>query len=230
MLGTQCAGIAHDLNNLLSIIRGYVSSARGQIETAHPAQHALELAHAATLDAAAVTQRVLDFTRPRGSSHTPTNIDTAVRDTISLLRALVPKTIRIELETQSDVPPIAGESIDFQQIIANLCLNAARATPGGRGVVRIRIERVSLEGGECVRIQVIDWGCGMSEAIRARLFEPYFTTQGPNEGAGLGLFIVQQLVISLGGRISVQSAVGVGTEVTLHFPVLDPSQAPPSVP
>lgn len=219
-LGIHYAGIAHDLGNLLVMTIGYVSRARKQIETAHPAQRTLESAEAAAADAVALTRRVLNFGRPGQNQHAPIDITTVVDHCVELLRTIVPKTIRIELETLPPVPRIAGDSVEIQQIVTNLCLNAMQSLPGPRGVIRIRIESALIEGEEFACLRVIDWGCGMDEATLARIFEPFFSTKDPNVGTGLGLTLVRELVTVHGGRISVQSAPGVGTEFTVHFPAL----------
>ncbi len=221
-LGTNYAGIAHDLSNLLLLTLGYVSRARKEIDPAHPAQRTLVSAETAAADAAALTRRVLNFSRPGRNSHTPMDITTVVADCVALLRAAVPKTIDIELEALP-VSLIGGDRTEFQQIVMNLCLNAVQSIPQSQGVIRICIEPALIAAKTFVCMRIIDSGCGMDEATRASMFEPYFSTKDPNVGTGLGLTIVQQLVAVHGGRISVQSTQGIGTEFTLHFPALEPS-------
>lgn len=222
-LGTHYAGIAHDLSNLLLLTLGYVSRARQEIDPTHPAQRTLVSAETAAADAVALTRRVLNFSRPGRSSYGPIDITTVVADCVALLRSAVSKTICIELETRTPVSLVAGDRTEFQQIVMNLCLNAAQSMPLSRGVIRIRIEPALIEGKAFVCMRVIDSGCGMDEATRASMFEPYFSTKDPSVGTGLGLTIVRELVALHGGRISVQSTKGMGTEFTLHFPALEPS-------
>ena len=113
---------------------------------------------------------------------------------------------------------IVASPAQIMQVLSNLVANAVQAM-GGRGVVVVGVEHEDLSDGPHARLWVEDTGCGMEESVRRRIFEPFFTTKGVGEGTGLGLSVVYGIVGAWKGRITVQSAPGVGTCISIHVPI-----------
>jgi two-component system, cell cycle sensor histidine kinase and response regulator CckA len=148
-----------------------------------------------------------------------------------MLRAGLPATIQI-VEQICDVPPLFGDAGQLNQVVVNLVTNAAQAIGGKVGNITVRVwagceaqpsPHMSLVG-PAVCLSVADTGCGMDEATLNRVFEPFFTTKGVGEGTGLGLSVVHGIVTAHGGKITVQSKLGEGTEFSLSLPALDPRE------
>jgi signal transduction histidine kinase len=142
-------------------------------------------------------------------------VDMKVLAQEALARAGASKGAEVELVAElDDVPAIQAAPSQLEQVVGNLLDNALRAVPA-RGVVRVKLAR---EGTQAVRLEVRDDGVGMSEQVRRRATEPFFTTRPVGQGTGLGLAIVQSIVASLKGTLSIESAPGAGTTVTVRLP------------
>ncbi|GBD11336.1 Sensor kinase CckA [bacterium HR23] len=214
-VGTLAAGIAHEIANPLFAIQG-----RAELLLSAPEKHlASEKAkeYLATIFAMAqrashIIRELLTFARAGGTPE-PVYLPEVVKASLDLVGAEV-RQRGIEVCTElGEVPPIRGVANHLQQVFVNLLLNARDATPeGGRILVRCWAE------GGMVKASVKDTGKGIPKALQARLFEPFFTTKEPGKGTGLGLYICHRIVTEHGGRISVASEEGKGTEVFLEFP------------
>jgi signal transduction histidine kinase len=158
----------------------------------------------------------LAYTRVEQGPDTVLDAQSAVRGALPLIeRTLHGRvTTQLEIEAPPGLKILNWTQSNLQQVLVNLCLNAAQAMQW-RGVVTIHLGAGSNGGAQ---ISVSDRGCGMDETVKARLFEPFFTTKPIGEGAGLGLHIVHDLVRHAGGEIEIQSALGAGTTFILHFP------------
>ncbi len=229
-MGQMASGMAHHLNNLLSVVSG-----RNQLlllKVKEPeVRGPLEVVQRATHDAAEVVRRVLGFTAMRPISRTARiDLNEVVREVIELTRprwqdqAHV-QGITIEVVPRlGEVPAVAGEASSLREVIMNLLLNALDALPRG-GTVTITT-RASDGGAAC---SVADDGVGMADDVRHRALEPFFTTKGPHN-TGLGLSVAHGIVQRHRGELDVQSRVGEGTVVTLRLPrtdaAADEDQAP----
>lgn len=143
----------------------------------------------------------------------------AVEQSVSLLSSRLPLGARIELDLE-DVPPLRIRAGQLEQVLVNLIDNARRAV-GRDGRVRLAVRRID----EAVQLTVEDDGCGMSEDVRARALEPFFTTRGAGEGSGLGLAIADSIVRAHHGTLEIQSSVGSGTRVNLRLPLPEAARA-----
>jgi CheY-like chemotaxis protein len=231
-LGTLSAGIAHDLGNLMAMLRGYLSMARTKLDSRHPAQSELEVAETAASGAAALAQRILAFVRPQGRKIGPVNLQAVVLNGVALLRSTLPRTIEIICDIQADLPPVRGDTVQIQQVLINLCINAAQSLTESKGQIRVSVGSVRVDtdasgavpeglgAGEYVRLRVRDTGCGMDAATQERIFQPFFTTKPDSVGAGLGLSISRDIVTAHCGRITVESEVGKGSEFAVYFPTV----------
>ena len=215
-LGTLAAGIAHDFNNLLTGITGFIDLAGHTLPASHESQELLSQAKRGSLNARDLVRRILTFSRrEEDQQRVPTNLAELVRDSASFLTTTLASHVQLELALAPAVVPVLADPVQLQQVLMNLCTNAAHALGGSQGVVTIAVDRAS-DGR--VRLAVSDTGCGMSPEVIARIFEPFYTTKRPGEGTGLGLSVVREIVATHEGTIKVDSTPGKGTTFTLSFP------------
>jgi PAS domain S-box-containing protein len=213
-VGRLAGGIAHDFNNLLLAIQGYGSMllerVTGDATSAKYARQVLEAAERS----AELTQQLLAYSRKQVLS--PTVVD--VNDVADEIRRLVERMIGEDIEIDARLDPDAGHVLvdraRLGQVIMNLCVNARDAMPNGG---RLTIETASVDSAS-VRLTVTDTGCGMDEATRDKIFEPFFTTKAVGEGTGLGLATADGTVTQSGGHITVDTAVGRGTSISVFLP------------
>jgi signal transduction histidine kinase len=223
-LGTLAAGIAHDFNNLLMGIRSHAELARRDPADA-------EVSWTAILKACArgreVVRSMLSFSRGRGEvALRPLALGASVEESLRLLRAMIPSSIGFETELDADTPRIMADAAQLQQILVNLVGNAADAIGDRPGRILVRAGRriltdpnvFKLPPGVYADLQVADDGEGMDEATRQRVFEPFFTSKGPDKGTGMGLAVVHGIVTAAGGVVECESAPGKGARFTILWP------------
>jgi signal transduction histidine kinase/CheY-like chemotaxis protein len=235
-LGELTSGMAHHLNNLLAVILGRVELLLTDADDpAH--RERLDTVRRAGLDAADVVRRMLRFTQGQGFSElTPVDVNALAAEVIDLLRPRWDdeahlRAIRIDLRFEpSELPTTRGDAAAIREVMMNLLVNAIEALPqGGRIVVKTWL---ADDGIHC---SIADSGTGMSEALRARAPEPFFTTKGP-KGTGLGLSASYGILEQHGGDLSIDSAEGEGTTVTIRLPAAGappptfPAAPPPPAP
>lgn len=229
-VGTLAAGIAHDFNNILAGLMAYAEFARGAAPKDSEQREDLDQVLKAASRAKSLVARILAASRKPDGERGPVRIQAVLDEVLSLLRATVPANIAIECSIDADCPPILGDPTQVHQLIMNLCTNACQAMRNGGGVlaVGLRQHRLSpaeaaalpgLSSANCAEIRVRDTGCGMDEATKARIFEPYFTTRRKDEGTGLGLATVSNIVRSASGAIEVISKPGEGTTFLVLLPL-----------
>jgi PAS domain S-box-containing protein len=222
-VGQMASGIAHDFNNSLSPIVGFSELLLRHGDAPKPeAKTYAKLINTAAKDAAAVVRRLRDLYRERddkpvsGELHLPRCIEQAVALTQPRWRseALAKGvTINVRTEVTDPLPPLAGDDAEIREVLTNLILNAVDAMPEG-GTIKIR----AYEEGTTIRLDIADTGVGMSNAVRDRCLEPFFSTKGKH-GTGLGLSLVHGMIQRHGGTMAIDSRVGEGTTVTILFPV-----------
>jgi PAS domain S-box-containing protein len=220
-LGQLAGGIAHDFNNLLQAILGYAQLMKQNPDNADLIQRSLKIVEAAALDGSETVRRIQQFARLRPDEQfVPVDVNRIVEDAIAITRPRWEEKIAHEsrpLDLQLNlgpVAPVSGRQAALTELMTNLILNAMDAMPEGG---RLSIGTARDETGRVV-ITVRDTGIGMPEAVRRRIFEPFFSTKG-EAGSGLGLSMVYSIVKRHGGEIRVDSQPGHGTTFTLHFPV-----------
>jgi PAS domain S-box-containing protein len=220
-------GLAHDFNNLVSVILGYADLVRERLRPEDPLRDdVLEIAKAGRR-AAAITDQLLALGCRRSARTEVLAIDDVVRDLEGMLRRLLGDHIVVRRSTTPDLLRVKADRGGIEQAILNLAVNARDAMPNG-GTLTIDARNVALDaaaaasGGEApgtyVRLEVRDTGCGMDEATRERAFDPFFTSKEPGKGTGLGLAAVHGIVRGCGGTIALQSEPGAGTTVRIHLP------------
>lgn len=220
-IGQLTAGIAHNFNNLLSIVLPNVELCRMRApREIH--RHLDDIEHAAER-AADMVRQLMRFARHELGAHKcAVDLTTLAQRTVSICRSTFDRRIRIELESEPGLPPVLARPGDIAQVLLNICINARDALEEGRveePSIVLRLER----GEAVVRLQVTDNGPGMPEEQRARLFEPFFTTKQIGKGTGLGLASAYGIVVDHRGTIACASAPGVGTSFTIELPIAEPA-------
>ncbi|WNP34325.1 ATP-binding protein [Enterobacter kobei] len=218
-VGQLTGGLAHDFNNLLAVIIGSLEL----VSPDSPEMPRISRALKAAGRGALLTQRLLAFSRKQALHPQAVEMQPLLENLAELMRHSLPATLTLSIEAQS---PAWAAWIDVGQLenaIINLVMNARDAMEGQSGVIRLRTwnQRVTRSDGrrqDMVALDVIDSGCGMSQAIKAQVFEPFFTTKPTGSGSGLGLSMVYGFVRQSGGRVEIESAPGEGTTVRLHLP------------
>ena len=223
------SGVAHEFNNVLQIVHGYVSFARDALPLESEPRQDLEAALKATDRAAELASRLLQFTRAQDEESRVADISDTVLATKLLLRPIIGENISISAEVWEGLPEAAVNETLVRQALLNLCINARDAMPSG-GVLLLETALTSAPVGvapcvgefsdQCyVRLSVSDTGEGIPAAIQQRIFQPFFTTKGPEEGTGLGLAMVASCVSEAGGAITIDSTLGEGTRFDLYLPL-----------
>ena len=228
MIGSLASGIAHNFNNIIGAILGYSEMVEPQLAPgSKSAQHVDEIRRAAERGRDLI-DNILTFGRRRDTRIQPVRMRSLLEESAALLRASLPAGIELIVADVAAGVAVSGEPAQLQQVILNLCTNAAQALEDG-GCIRVVAEpkdvaaalalsHGNLEPGRFVRLSVIDNGHGFDESIARRLFEPFFTTR--KAGTGLGLATVHEIVCDHGGTINVQSEPGHGSRFEAWFPAL----------
>lgn len=224
-LGRLAGGLAHDVNNLLLVIRGYVDSAASAIATGDIGTAREELAGAAaTVERAGrMTQGLLSAVNPRPDPVVPFQLNAILDSMEALLRDVAGSEIELVLERGADVPELVGTPALIEQVILNLVLNG-RDSIAGSGRIVITTASLSAAGtpgdvpaGLYAILAVSDDGEGMDDETRARAFEPFFTTKPGMSGRGLGLTTVREIARRHAGEVRMYDARP-GTTVTVMLP------------
>jgi PAS domain S-box-containing protein len=215
LIGQLASGVAHDFNNLLSVVLSLADLARSHLPPEHPTHGDLYRITEAGEQAVGLASQLLTFCRNRRVVPRRVNLHTAVRRTLELLRSSQPSHLRIEADLTREDLFVQADETQLQQVVMNLCMNARDAMPQG-GLLRLKtLTRWETEQ-PYVLLSVIDNGKGITEEVRGRIFEPFFSTK--EGGTGLGLAVVRQIVESAGGRIEVSSQVGKGSQFDVWWP------------
>ena len=213
-VGNLAGGIAHDFNNLLQALLTHAQWLRansGDEETVR--EEATELEQDVARGAA-LTRQLLLFSRRELSKPEPLDLNEVGRSAADLLRRVIPANIAFDLELSDEPVPVRADRGQLEQVLMNLVVNASDAMPdGGRLVIRS-----GSDAGGSSWVEVEDTGMGVPEGIKARIFEPFFTSKGAGKGTGLGLSVVHGIVTHHGGRVELDSEEGRGSRFRLVLP------------
>jgi signal transduction histidine kinase/ActR/RegA family two-component response regulator/HAMP domain-containing protein len=231
-IGVLAGGIAHDFNNILGIILGNAELAIYDIAPSNPMARNLKEIRTASLRAKEVIGQLLSFSRKTEVQMAPVAITPAIEESLSLMRASIPKNIAIEQNLSDDCGAIVADRTQIHQVIINLCTNAAHAMEDTGGTVQVEAHRIQvmnkdaaphpeLKPGAYLQVTVSDTGSGIPPDIKRRIFDPYFTTKDVGKGSGMGLSVVHGIVKSHGGTISIESEPGRGSKFTILFPAVE---------
>jgi len=228
-IGTLAGGIAHNFNNILGIILGNAQLAMLDLPEDNPVRSRINEIQTACLRAKDVVLQLLNFSRQTEQEKQPLNPTKLVTDTVRLLRASIPSSIKILCQNDEPIKTINANATQIQQVIINLCNNATQAMEPDGGTLTICLDMTDahdlkmpelkgLPADEAVRITIEDTGTGIDPAIQDKIFDPYFTTKEVGKGSGMGLAIVHSIVHNHGGVISVKSEMGRGSVFTVLLP------------
>jgi DNA-binding NtrC family response regulator/EAL domain-containing protein (putative c-di-GMP-specific phosphodiesterase class I) len=227
-VGRLAGGVAHDFNNVLTVVGLCSSVLEESLHADDPRRvHAAEITKAAACGAT-ITRQLLTMSRYSPSEPRSIRIRDVVEQFQSMLRRLVGDQVTLAIHN-ADAPPVLADPVHIEQVLMNLAVNGRDAMPNG-GRLTIGTSPVTfddaddarvrgLEPGTYVELAVTDTGSGMDAETQKRIFEPFFTTKAVGKGTGLGLAIVHGIVQQAGGAITVYSEVGHGTSVRVFMPV-----------
>ncbi|MHC2274742.1 signal transduction histidine kinase [Bradyrhizobium diazoefficiens] len=235
-IGTFASGIAHNFNNIVGAILGHAEMADARVAPgSRPAASLAEIRRAGER-ARELVEQILGFGRRGEGRRERVCLRTLVDETRSLLAASLPSHVTFEVDETADIAIVTGEPAQLQQVILNLCNNAAQAMKEpGRIELRIKVHdlakplsigRSEVGPGRFTVISVADPGPGMDEATLERIFEPFFTTRP--DGNGLGLATVREIVEQHGGAVAVQSRPDAGTRFDIWLPSGEPVEPQPA--
>jgi signal transduction histidine kinase len=219
-VGRLVAGVSHDFNNLLSVIGGAAELVRDGLPPAHALREHADLIAATARTAGGVSRQLLAFARPGRPEPGPVDVAAAVRGLERVFRRLTGDRVTLAFDLGPASPALADAG-QVDQVLLNLVINARDAV-ADRGTVTVHLADAEvgpghdvLPPGGYVRLTVTDTGAGMTDEVRAKAFEPFYSTKG---GSGLGLATVRDAVRSAGGHVEVESAPGRGTAVRVYWP------------
>nr|KIS30923.1 hypothetical protein TQ38_20215 [Novosphingobium sp. P6W] len=228
-VGQLTGGLAHDFNNLLAGISGSLELMGKRIDQGRLTEidKYMAAAQGASRRAAALTHRLLAFSRRQTLDPRSTNVEALVDGMIDLIQRTVGPEIHIETRATAQLCSALVDASQLENALLNLCINARDAMPGG-GRIAIEMTNQSLDrqtalayeipAGDYLSLSVSDTGTGMPPDVIARVFEPFYTTKPIGQGTGLGLSMIYGFVQQSGGQIRIHSSVGQGTTVRLYLP------------
>jgi len=235
-VGQFAAGVAHDFNNMLTVIQGHASIHLNANNITKDVADSLNQVALAAERAAALTRQLLTFSRKQIVQPRVLDLNAIVTNLQDMLARLIGEHIDLRCDCAPHLPQIHADESNMEQVVVNLVVNARDAMAQG-GDLQIRTEAVEVDKahvarhsqarpGHYVRLSLTDTGCGMDADTLSHIFEPFFTTKEVGKGTGLGLATVYGIVSQQGGWIEVTSEVNQGTDVKIYLPVNEAPSAP----
>ncbi len=238
-VGQLTGGLAHDLNNLLTVIIGGADLLSAGVRDNESLAPVASMVLSAANRGADMIRRLLLFARRETVAPMVADAGALVREASALVRGSIPEHVEVAVDAPEDVWQVSVNPADFESALVNLAINARDAMPeGGRlsiGASNVRLDEREaerfgdVEAGEYVRVVVADTGTGIADEILGQVFEPFFSTKAVGEGSGLGLSMVYGFVKQSGGHVEIDSEPGAGTSVALYLPRAVEDAAPPDV-
>ena len=209
-IGTLAAGIGHDFNNLLGSIVGFAEMAGDDFADDTPGKYNIQQILNASFRARDLVTRMLTFARQGPVKLIAVDVVSEVCEAIALLRASLRPSVQIDFSSDLEKATILADISQVQQIVMNLCINAADAmNQRGKIVIRLEPDAIQAKDGQITQwicLYISDNGAGISPELVDRIFDPFFTTKAPGKGSGLGLSVVYGIVTGLQGNIHVNSS------------------------
>ena len=235
-IGHLAGGIAHDFNNILTAILGYVVLAGEHPEVIGnvKVKGYLEQARASARRAQDLIQQLLTFARGRRGDRSAISLPALVAEAHAFVRSAMPSTLELQM-TIEEVPKVAADTVQLEQVLLNLCINARDAL-NGVGMVNVAVRPVFMAevvcascgrrvAGDFVELVVRDNGPGIPPEVLERIFEPFYSTKAVGKGSGMGLAVVHGIVHEHGGHVSVDTFVGRGTAFRILLPPIKGPEA-----
>ena len=227
-MGRLAGGVAHDFNNLITVIMGYAELAMLNSSKGMPDDAELKMILESAQKAARLSSQLLDFSSKQMIEPEVINLNAIIADSQRLIESLLGESVEVDWHEEPDLWSIKIDQSQLEQIILNLTVNSRDAIED-QGVFTIRTENLVLsrkkanllglaEGGDYILLSVTDTGCGIDEKHLEHIYEPFFTTKEKGKGTGLGLSAVFGAVKQNNGLIKVHSKVGFGTTFRIYFP------------
>jgi signal transduction histidine kinase len=229
-VGRLAGGVAHDFNNMLTAIKGNIAIAEMGLPLGSPTREPLEQALRAADSAENLTRQLLAFSRKQVLLPQVLNLNDVAKRMHKMLGRVLGEDVRLVLALGEPLEPVRIDPGQVEQMLVNLAVNARDAMPeGGRLTLAtenllvddVVAERLQIGSGAYVLLSVGDTGTGMTPEVKARLFEPIFTTKGVGKGTGLGLAMVYGAVKQAGGGVDVYSEPGEGSIFKLYLPAVE---------
>ncbi len=230
-VGRLAAGVAHDFNNILTVILGNTSLQLRNPRLDEKLSASLHQVVRAAERATALTRQLLAYSRKQIIQRRPLALNGAVEQTVAMLRRVIGEHIAIDLQLGADMPPVFADASNIDQVVMNLALNARDAMrDGGRLTFTTTLTELDeadrgkhpgVQARRFVCLTVKDTGHGMDTATLARVFEPFFTTKDPGKGTGMGLATVYGILRQHNGWVEVESEPGRGTSFRVYLPLSD---------
>lgn len=227
-LGTLAAGIAHDFNNCLTAVLGYCQLVRRSIPSMRKEVEELDIAIAEAKRAAALVRQLLAYGREPAAQRCVVDLVEITASQQQVISRIIPETIRLEVILPPNSIPILADPSQVQQVTLNLILNARDAMPSG-GKLSLCINELDARDPQTAQdlgvtpnryatVAVADTGSGIAPEIQERIFDPFFSTKPVEQGTGLGLSVVREVVRQHGGLVRLQSTPGSGSTFTVYWP------------
>ncbi len=247
-IGTLAGGIAHDFNNILAAIIGYTELGLLNTSNEKKIKHSFEAVLTAGNRAKDLVKQILTFSRQTEQEKKPVKISLIIKECINMLRSSLPATIEIKQNITSDSDSVLADPTQINQVLMNLCTNAAHAMREDGGILEVSLRNISIvdselwiadpdkpetripksgidypdiKTGPYLELSVSDTGHGIEDHDLEWVFDPYYTTKKEGEGTGLGLAVVRGIVHGHGGGITVQSEEGKGSTFHVYLPVIE---------
>lgn len=234
-MGILAGGIAHDLNNQMMPILGYLELALLEMDSAMPFYKYIDEAKTAVQHSSGIIRRLVEYSRPSSSGKKIMAVAPFLQGLKPIFKQFLSASVEVDIKLEDSLRPIFANQSELESVMINLAANAKDAMPLG-GILNIRAEnfisqpKVRVKGLEdipYVRLTVQDSGSGMAPEVMTHIFDPFFTTKKTGEGTGLGLAMVYKIVKDHQGIIDVQSRPGEGTVFHLYFPARSEQEAAP---
>ena len=229
LIGQVTAGVAHDFNNILTVLHGYADLLAPKQQDPDSKEQLRQILLAVSR-CGNLNRHLLLFSRRQETQMTALDMNTVVKNLVPMLRRMIDENVNLKGDYGSVEPTVKADIIEVEQVIMNLAVNARDAMPNG-GILTIGVGAVTVDeaqarrwrgarSGEFVCLRVNDTGTGMPPHVMSHIYEPFFTTKGAGKGTGLGLATVFEIVQRYAGWIEVRSKVGRGTEFKVYLPAV----------
>ena len=214
-IGSLAGGVAHEFNNMLQVVNGYIDFAIDAIESDSEAHSDLTVARNAGDKAAKITRQLLNYSREDEIEFADVDLNESVGDMVEIIKPLLGDQIEFEVICSPKTAVIKGDLSKLGQVILNLCINARDAMPSGGAL----IVRTSAEIDDSVSISISDSGEGIPKDIQSRIFDPFYTTKEVGFGTGMGLSVSQSIIAQHDGTLRLNRSDESGTEFIITLPL-----------